>query len=192
MAETPMPVDPQTLLDHQNDAQMRVCADTRCLAKRTTIALVPGQQEYPLPVDVARVHGVSTGQAIYPPLTTDLALRLLSGTQVALVGDLQFYVLGGKIGFIPLPDGSAAGVSVTLHYQARPQPMTALGTYEIGGDYARLVDRRTNCNLFEDDGQIEWQLEEEAFYLAESQRLLRRGRIEQQQRMRVLGWDVAT
>ncbi len=197
MAETPVPVDPQTLLDHQNDAQMRVAAATRVLQKSFLLTLIAGQQEYALPSDVIRVIGVSVVAtadeptvALVRPMSTDLAMRITSLAPDAPLetGDTQFYLLGENIGILPIP--STAG-SLLVYYIARPAALTDLDTYEVTGDHARLVDQRANCNVFEDDGQPEWAANEEAFYMAESSRLLRKGRVEQATRIRVLGWDTA-
>lgn len=186
MAETPFPVDDQSLLDQQNDAHQRVCSDTRCLTKRTTITTVIGQREYPLPVDMARVLGVSFGMQLYAPITTDMALRFISGMG-DLTADPRYYLLGPNIGFQPIPQ---TVVALVVYYQARPAAMTALGTYEIGGDFARLIDRRANCNLLSDDGQTELAAAEEQFYAMEAARLLRRRRRAGPARVPVIGFDV--
>lgn len=186
MAETPFPVEDQPLLDQQNDASYRVCADTRCLTKRSTFATVIGQREYALAADVIRVISVSVGPVIYQPITTDVALRYISGLS-DLASDPRFYLLGPNIGFQPVPSTIA---TVTLYYQARPAALSTLGGYEIDGDFARLMDRRVNANLFDDDGQVGLATAEEAFYRAESARLLRRRRTVGRTRVPVLGYDV--
>lgn len=185
MAETPFPVEDQVLLDNQNDGQYRVCADTRALTKVTTISTVIGQREYALPVDVIRLIGVAAGNTIYQPITSDQALRFISGLQ-DISSDPRFYLLGSNLGFQPVPSAVA---TVTLYYQARPTAMSALGTYEVGGDYARLVDRRANCNLFDDDGQLGLAAAEEAFYQQEASRLLRKSRRAGRSRLPVVGYD---
>jgi hypothetical protein len=186
VAETPFPVADQLLLDQQNDASYRVCADTRCLTKRATFPTVIGQREYALAADVARVISVSTTSTVYAPITTDAALRYISGL-ADVSSTPRYYMLGPNIGFQPVP---ASIVTITIYYQARPAALSALGGYEIGGDFARLIDRRANCNLFDDDGQIGLAAAEEAFYRAESQRLLRRRRTVGRTRVPVLGYDV--
>lgn len=185
MAETPFPVDDQPLLDQQNDASFRVCADTRCLTKRSTFPTVIGQREYALASDILRVIGVSTGSTLYAPITPDVALRYISGL-TDLSSDPRYYILGPNIGFQPVPSSVA---TITLYYQARPAALSTLGTYEIGGDFARLIDRRANANLLDDDGQVGLAAAEEAFYRAESQRLLRRRRTVARTRVPVLGFD---
>jgi len=185
MAETPFPVEDQPLLDQQNDASYRVCADTRALTKRTTFATVNGQREYALPSDVLRVVGVSVGAQLYAHITTDVALRYISGL-ADVSSSPRYYVLGPNIGFQPVP---ASVVTITLYYEARPAALSALGTYEVGGDFARLVDRRANTNLFDDDGQVGVAAAEEAFYRAESQRLMRRRRKVGRSRVPVIGYD---
>jgi len=185
VAETPVPIDDQTLLDQQNDASQRVCADTRCLTKRTTFPTVINQREYALPADVRRVTGVSAGATIYEPITPDMALRFISGL-LDVNTNPRFYVLGPNIGFQPTP---VVVVTITLYYEARPATLSALGTYEVGGDFARLIDRRANTNLADDDGQIELAAAEEVFYRIEAARLLRRSRTVGRTRIPVLGFD---
>ena len=174
----------QDALDYSNDAQMRVAVDTRALQRRGTLDLIENTSEYQLDATVVKVLSVldSDNQPI-PPLQTDDALTLLSGSNIGATTITGYYMLEpGMIGFIPAP--TEAG-TVTIYYYARPAELTSDASFELVGDAEALIERLVLAARMDDDGQIEWAAYQESLYESEASRLRRLRPDEQPSRMAV-------
>jgi len=175
----------QDALDYSNEAQYRVCADTRVLRKRTTLAIVSGTQTYSLPNDVIALLAVldPEGEPV-PFLTLDDALAgLTAPTDLATTA---YYMIGTSLGVLPMP---TAAVTWTLYYEARPAPLTSASPFELDGDYELLIDRLVQAMKLADDGQPELAAEEQGFYDIDRNRLRRRDAREPRGRVRLAMFD---
>lgn len=175
----------QDALDYSNEAQHRICADTRVLRKRTTLALVAGIQTYTLPNDVIELLAVIDGEDQLPYLTPDEALAAITAPQTFVAR--SYYTISTSLGILPTP--TQAGV-LTLFYEARPVPLTSVSPFELEGDYELLIDRLVQAMKLLDDGQPELAAEEQGYYDLELIRLRRRDAREARNRLSVRGFDV--
>lgn len=174
----------QDALDYSNEAQYRICADTRVLRKKRTLALAAGVSSYALADDVLTVLAVLHGQDALPYLTPDEALRGL--TNPPTLGELSYYTIGTDIGFLPVPTEAA---TLTLFYEARPVPLDSTSSFELEGDYELLIDRLVQAMKLLDDGQPELAAEEQSYYDLELIRLRRRDAREARNRLSIVGFD---
>jgi hypothetical protein len=180
-----MTVLQQDALDYSNEAQYRICADTRVLRKKRTLTLIAGVQTYRLAEDVLVVLAVLHGQDVpLPFLTPDEAMKAL--TNPSTFGALSYYTIGEDIGFVPVP---AEAATLTLYYEARPAPLTSDSAFELQGDYELLIDRLVQAMKLADDGQPELAAEEQSYYDLELIRLRRRDAREARNRISLLGFD---
>lgn len=170
----------QDAVDYINEAQMRVCGDTRLLIKRGTLTITSGTATYTLPSDVIDLRSVQdvTGQEVGFIRILDL-LALQSGA----AGPTQqsgYYTISNTIGFWPTPTADA---TITIFYEARPAPFQSDSSIELTGDAERLVDRLVAQMKLADDGQPELAAAEFSFYQVEMNRVRARPRRQQPDRI---------
>lgn len=170
----------QDTVDYANEAQMRVCGDTRILIKKGTLAVTSGTAEYQLAGDIIMLRSLidANGREVAYLSPLD-ALALKSGPlNPNIVG---YYTIGATIGFYPPPSTDA---TYTIFYEARPEPFGSSSDFEVTGDAERLVDRLVTQMKLTDDGQPELANAELSFYLVEMPRV--RGRLRRQPPDRVV------
>jgi hypothetical protein len=180
----------QDALDYSNQAQYRVCADTRCLTKKRTIQTTVGISTYDLEADVISLLAVLDGSTDVPYMQTQDALAALSAA-ATVIPDIQpsYYSIGSQIGFLPTPQTAK---TYTIFYEARPAPLTSATSFEVAGDFEFLIDRLVQAMKLADDGQPELAREEQAYYDLDAPRLKRIARREGRSRMALIHFDSDT
>lgn len=171
----------QDAVDYVNEAQMRVCGDTRILIKRGAVLVTAGTATYPLASDVIELRSVQDSTGAEVPFLRILDVLSLQSGSGDPAQDGGYYTISGLIGFWPTPTTDA---SYGIFYEARPAPFTSDATFEVTGDAQRLVDRLVAQMKLADDGQPELAAAERNFYQVEMSRVRSRPRRQQPDRIR--------
>lgn len=174
----------QDALDYSNDAQFRVAADTRYLRDKQDIQVVAGTQVYDIPSDVIEILAVYNGKTIIPPIISDSALEIISGS-ISTSQLVCFTVETQRLGFLPTP---TEDFTATLYYIARPEPLTSGDEFTFEGSFETLIEHLALHSRLDDDGQPELATYEFQFYTTEQQKLHRQRVSEQRQRLAAMGY----
>jgi len=140
-------------VDYVNEAQMRVCADTLLLEKKTTFTIPANQRSASLPTDVVRVYAVYQGAFRLDQLMVDEMVCETSAAYETNVSQRSVWaVIGDQFTVTPIPK---TDLSVTIIYAARSAPYQSDSELEVTDEAENLVERLVSSYKLQDDGQPE-------------------------------------
>jgi hypothetical protein len=158
----------QRTVDHTNDAQRRVTADTEILQGSATLTVPAGSSGVVLDPVVVRLLSVTLGveRVIYQRSSDYLEAR--SGGYAFQPSAPAYTLLGRTLYLTPDP---SADTDLSIVYTKRSGDLDETLTLEVSGGYARAVEMIVAAYALADDGQPELAQQALADYAAESQRL---------------------
>jgi hypothetical protein len=162
-------VDTQRQVDYTNDAQRRVTAESEILVTTLSLTVPAGDVGGLLDPSVVRVLAAFNGTTEQVRMTPGGYIRARSGGDALSTDtDALYTIIGRHLYLLPVP---TADTVLTLICSIRSHDYTSAAALEVGGEYARVVERLAAAYALLDDGQPELAQQAMADYEADMQRL---------------------
>lgn len=161
----------QQQVEYIDQAQKRITADGRMLVKKTTLTTA-NLASVTLPADLVELKALLFGGTPAEPISTGDYLSFLTGdlsTATVTQSVIQYAIIGRTLYFWGTPV-----VDATIVYVYRSATIDSSSTFQVTGEWERLMERLVGANILLDDGQPELALAELEQYAIDTTRLRRR------------------